>query len=175
MAVLHDWRICPRCGSALDRSDAPVRVSCPNCGFVGFANPKPTASAFVVDNAGRLLLARRAIEPFLGCWDTPGGFVEEGEHPLDALRRELREETSLEVEPGRFVGVWMDEYGPDPDAQSTLNLYWEASVLSGEPRPADDVAELAWFDPDDLPPRSEFAFTALADAIDGWLSSRNGP
>jgi ADP-ribose pyrophosphatase YjhB (NUDIX family) len=175
MAVLHDWRICPRCGSALDLGDAPARVSCPICGFVAFANPKPTASAFVVDDAGRVLLARRAIEPFLGCWDTPGGFIEEGEHPLDALRRELREETSLEVAPGRFVGVWMDDYGSGPDAQSTLNLYWEATVVSGEPDPADDVAELAWFEPDALPPREEMAFTALADAIDGLLASRTSP
>jgi ADP-ribose pyrophosphatase YjhB (NUDIX family) len=175
MAVLHDWRICPRCGAGLDLGDAPAQVSCPNCGFVAFANPKPTASAFVVDGAGRVLLGRRAIEPFLGCWDTPGGFVEEGEHPLDALRRELREETSLEVEPVRFVGVWMDDYGSDPDSQSTLNLYWEARVVSGEPRPADDVAELAWFDPDELPPREEIAFTALADAIEGWRASRDSP
>jgi len=175
MAVLHDWRICPRCGSPLDLSESPARVSCPTCGFVAFANPKPTASAFVVDDVGRVLLARRAIEPFLGYWDTPGGFVEEGEHPLDALRRELQEETGLEVEPGRFVGVWMDEYGSDPDTQSTLNLYWEASIVSGEPHPADDVAGLAWFEPDALPAREEMAFTALSDAIDGWLALRNSP
>ena len=172
MAVLNGWQICPRCGAALDLDDAPACVSCPSCGLVVYANPKPTASAFVVDDSGRLLLVRRAIEPFLGCWDTPGGFVEEGEHPLDALRRELREETGLEVEPGRFVGIWMDDYGPSADAQSTLNLYWEASVVSGDPRPADDVAELGWFDPDRLPPREEIAFTALADAVEGWRSSR---
>jgi len=172
MAVLHGWRICPRCGAALDLDGAPARVSCPACGFVAYANPKPTASAFVVDDTGRVLLARRAIEPFLGCWDTPGGFVEEGEHPLDALRRELREETSLEIEPGRFVGVWMDHYERGPESQSTLNLYWEATVVSGEPQPADDVAELEWFDPDRLPPQEELAFTALPDALEAWRSTR---
>ena len=101
-------------------------------------------------------------------WDTPGGFVEEGEHPLDALRRELREETGLEVEPGLFAGAWIDTYGDEPGSASTLNLYWEAHIRSGELRAADDVAELAWFPLDALPP---LAFTIVADAIAGRRAS----
>lgn len=172
MAVLHGWRLCPRCGAELDLGLAPARAACPVCGFVAYANPKPTACAIVLDGDGRILLARRAGEPFKDCWDTPGGFVEEGEHPLDALRRELLEETGLEVEPGAFVGVWMDRYGDAPDAESTLNLYWEATVLSGAPRPADDVAELAWFHPDELPGRDELAFSTVADALATWRGGR---
>jgi len=58
----------------------------------------------VVDEAGRLLLARRSRDPDAGFWDTPGGFLDEAEHPVDGLRRELLEETGLEVEVGAFVG-----------------------------------------------------------------------
>jgi ADP-ribose pyrophosphatase YjhB (NUDIX family) len=167
MGVLDGWRLCPRCGSSLEREPGSAR--CPACGLVAYANPAPTACALVADEAGRLLLARRAHEPFQGLWDTPGGFVEEGEHPLDALRRELREETGLEVEPGRFVGVWMDAYGDGPGAASTLNLYWEARVVGGELRPADDVAELAWFARDELS-AVELAFATVGDALATWAS-----
>ena len=172
MAVLHGWRLCPRCGADLDLAETPARVSCPVCGFVGYANPKPCVCALVVDGEGRLLLTRRAVEPFAGLWDTPGGFVEEGEHPHDALRRELAEETGLVVEPGAFVGVWMDTYGDADDADSTLNLYYEVGVVSGDPRPDDDVAELRWFPADGLPGREELAFTTVAAALDAWRELR---
>jgi 8-oxo-dGTP diphosphatase len=168
MALLHGWKICPRCGAELDLADLPRRVACPVCGFVGYANPKPAAVALIADDSGRLLLGRRAAEPFKDCWDAPGGFVEEGEHPLDALRRELLEETGYVIEPGDFVGAWMDTYGDDADAQSTLNLYWEARIVAGEARPADDVAELAWFAPDALPPPGQLAFSTVGDALAFW-------
>ena len=62
-------------------------------------------SVLVEDGEGRVLLARRAVEPDRGLWDCPGGFLEEGEHPLDGLRRELAEETGLVAGPARFVGI----------------------------------------------------------------------
>jgi 8-oxo-dGTP diphosphatase len=120
-----------------------------------------------VDAEGRVLLVRRAGDPFRGYWDLPGGFLEEGEHPLEALRRELVEETGLAVEPDHFLGVWMDRYGDEADADATLNLYWTARVLGGEERAADDVSELCWFDRDGLPPPDELAFH-IADVLDAW-------
>ena len=63
-------------------------------------------------------------------WDVPGGFVEPLEHPEQAVRRELLEETGLEVAVGELIGVFADVYGEDGVA--TFNLYYSASVLSGE-------------------------------------------
>ena len=142
-------------------------MRCPACGFVLWANPAPTACALVEDGAGRLLLARRAREPFLGRWDTPGGFLEEDEHPLDALRRELLEEIGLEIEPGEYFGAWVDTY----DERFTLNLYWRAAAAAGEERPADDVSELRWFAREELPPRGELAFTTVPVVLDAWLAA----
>jgi ADP-ribose pyrophosphatase YjhB (NUDIX family) len=145
-----------------------VRVECGACGFVAYANPKPTASAVCVDEQGRVLLTRRAVEPRVGAWDLPGGFVDEQEHPLDALRRELREETGFEIEAVEFLGIWMDQYGGDSSAQTTLNLFWTARILGGEAEAADDVAELGWFDPEELPTKDELAFDCIALALAAW-------
>jgi ADP-ribose pyrophosphatase YjhB (NUDIX family) len=125
----------------------------------------------VADERGRVLLARRAHEPDAGLWDAPGGFLEEGEDPLDGLRRELREETGLEVEPGRFVGTFVDTYGVGPAAPPVLNLVWEVEVVGGEAAPADDVAELRWFPRDALPPEEEVAFRWLAPSLRDWVAN----
>ena len=170
MALLHGWRYCPRCKGELAHRDGAA--ACGACGFVAYANSAPTTNALVEDGEGRVLLARRGIEPDMGKWDVIGGFLDEYEHPLDGLRREVREETGLEVEPGEFVCATVDWYGEGPDAVATLNLTWTARILSGEPAPEDDVAELRWFTPDELPHPDELAFRRISEVLAAWRSLR---
>ncbi len=165
MGELEGWTFCPRCRNELAGEGA--RLACPECGFVVYASSKPTAGALCVDD-GRVLLARRAIEPFQGFWDIPGGFLDEGEDPLEGLRRELKEETGLEIEPEHFLGIWMDRYGGDSTAEATLNLYWTARVVDGQAAPADDVSELRWFDRDELPAADELAFENVPLVLAAW-------
>jgi ADP-ribose pyrophosphatase YjhB (NUDIX family) len=143
------------------------RVECPVCGFRNYASSKPTASALCVDDRGRVMLSKRAIPPFAGRWDFPGGFLEEGEHPLDAVRRELKEEAGVEIEPLDLLGIWMDRYGGDGAAAATMNLYYTARIIEGRPRPADDVAELRWFAPEEIP-RDELAFGHIDQVLAAW-------
>ncbi len=166
MGRVDGWRFCPRCAKELSHDHE--RVSCPACGFVAHSNSEPTACALIVDDQSRLLLVRRARDPFADTWDLPGGFLEEAEHPLDTLRRELKEETGLDVEPGEFVGAWLDRYGDGPDAPTTLNLYWTARIVGGEPRAGDDAAELRWFPRDKLPPDDEIGFPNVREVLRAW-------
>lgn len=171
MTSLRGWRWCPRCRAELELGEG--RARCGACGLAAYANSAPTANALVVDDHGRVLLAKRSIEPDKGLWDIPGGFLEEAEHPLDAVRRELREETGLEVEPLEFLCATVDRYGAGDDAEATLNLTWTARAVGGEPEPADDVDELRWFTPDELPPPEELAFTNVAEVLALWLGRRD--
>jgi ADP-ribose pyrophosphatase YjhB (NUDIX family) len=113
---------------------------------------------------GRLLLGRRAIEPAKGRWDIPGGFVQIDESAEEAARREVREETGLEVALRSYLGSFPDTYGPR--RLPILNLIFEAMPTGGELRAVSDVAELHWFSPADLP--REWAFPHQPEAIDAW-------
>jgi 8-oxo-dGTP diphosphatase len=164
VGLFDDWRHCPRCGAEIVPGDG--RAECGACGYVVYANPAPAACALCVDGEGRVLLTRRRWEPYAGMWDLPGGFLGEDEHPLDALRRELLEETGLEIQPVEWFGAFLVPYGEGPGARTVLNLVWTARVVGGTPRAADDVSELAWFAPDELPPLREIA---LAEPLARWL------
>ena len=96
MGILDGWRFCPLCSGPLRHERG--QAECEQCGTPVYANPIPGSQA-LIERDGSVLLGRRRDDPGAGLWDLPGGFVEEFEHPLDALRRELREETGLEIEP----------------------------------------------------------------------------
>jgi ADP-ribose pyrophosphatase YjhB (NUDIX family) len=84
--------------------DHRPRHVCTGCGAVHYQNPKIVAGC-VPEHDGRILLCRRAIEPRLGYWTIPAGFMENGETTQDAARRESLEEAQAEVEIGSLLAV----------------------------------------------------------------------
>ena len=139
------------------------------CGESTYLSPKPASCGVVVDAQGRVLIGRRAGDPRGGLWDVLGGFLDPGESPESGLVRELREEIGVDCTVGRYLGGFPDEYGDDGDA--TLNLAYECRIVAGEPRAADDVSELAWFAPSELPPSEEFAFRSSVEILDAWRAT----
>ena len=163
--MLRSFRFCPWCSGPLA---PPVgeRQDCAACGEPSYLNPKPTAGAVLLDAGGRVLLGRRGIEPYHGLWDIPGGFVQPGESLEQCVQRELLEEAGVQIAVGRLIGTFPDMYGDGGEA--TINAFFECRLLSGDPRPDDDVSELAWFAPDALPPADELAFDCVRAAFAAW-------
>lgn len=131
----------------------------------------PSVSVVIRDPAGRTLLARHSEGDV---WVTPGGAVEPLETPADAAVREVWEETGLEVELRRLIGVYG---GPEfvvtyanGDRTSYLMAAFEGRVRAGEPRPdGEEVLELRWFAPAELEalPLSDWMREILAGADGG--------
>jgi 8-oxo-dGTP diphosphatase len=122
-------------------------------------------AAVVQRDDGRFLLTRRLPESHLGgLWELPGGAVEEGESPPDALRRELLEELGVEVVVGAPVtfAFHRDEH------RDVVLLFYEADIVSGEPT-GRDGQEFGWFVAAELP----LLPTPPADAeLIAWLAER---
>jgi len=100
----------------------------------------------------RILLVERGKEPLKGYWSLPGGVVEVGETLEQAIRREVREETNLEIEIIKvleiFERIMRDKEGR-PEYHYVLIDYLCRST-TGDPKPADDVAKVEWVRRDDL-------------------------
>lgn len=106
------------------------------------ATPALTTDCVVFDGRGRVLLIRRKNPPFQGGYALPGGFVEIGERIEDACRRELSEETGLNVGKLRLVGVYSD---PERDPRGhTCSVAYLSQVDDAIPTAGDDAAAAEW-------------------------------
>lgn len=159
-------RYCLHCGAPLASReiDGHRRPVCPACGWVYYPDPK-VAVAVLVGRDGRILLNRRAIEPGRGRWSFPSGYVNRGEALEEAARREVREETSLDVEIEDLFGVYSERGNP------VVLVVYTARAAEGEPRAGSEVSEVGWFLPDALPP---MAFPHDHEIVARWAATRAG-
>jgi ADP-ribose pyrophosphatase YjhB (NUDIX family) len=166
VGVLDTWRFCPRCGRALNVEDD--HRACAACGERYWANSVPGVQA-VIERDGRVLLGRRREDPGKGKWDLPGGFLHEGEEALDGLRREVREETGLEIEPAAFLGTWNEPYWD----RVVLCLTWLAHVTGGSEQAGDDLVELRWFAAGERPVGAGLAFATFDEILSLWAGQQH--
>lgn len=108
--------------------------------------PPCTVDAVLVDERDRVLLIERRNPPY--GWALPGGFVDPGERMDEAARREVHEETGLDLE-GLFQFATYSDPDRDPRGQTISTVYGARPI--GEPRAATDATRTAWFPLTDLP------------------------
>lgn len=109
-------------------------------------HPVPAVAAVMVQD-GRVLLVRRGREPSKGKWSVPGGSVEWGETLHDALKREVREETGLQIEVDGLAGVFdliVDDSSSISPGYHYVIVDYFAHPVAGELRPGDDASDVRW-------------------------------
>jgi ADP-ribose pyrophosphatase YjhB (NUDIX family) len=151
---MKDIRFCSFCGGPLcvKHLEGRDRLVCLVCQEIIYENPTPAACVVLLDDYQRLLLVRRSVEPRIGSWCLPGGFIEVGEHPEQAALRELQEETGLIGAIERLIGV---RTNPAPIQRAVLLVCYLVTRYSGIPLPGDDASDIGFFPINDLP---EIAF-----------------
>ena len=151
---------CQRCGHRLAEKsiESKPRLYCPDCGHIAFLDPK-VAAAVLVMMEGRIVMVKRGVEPAMGRWAFPSGFVDRGESVEDAAVREVKEETGLDVRLTGLVGLYSSTGSP-----IVLAVY-AAEVTGGRLRAGHDAKETALFHPDELPP---LAFPHDDQIVSDW-------
>jgi len=142
-----------------------LRRFCKNCNQPLYENPIPAACTILTNKAGCLLLVKRSVEPKIGLWCLPGGFMELGETPEQTALRELKEETGL-------IGKISQLISADSSTSAVYNtvalICYTITEYSGSPAAGDDASDLGFFSPDKLP---EIAFKTHKKFINLFYTS----
>jgi ADP-ribose pyrophosphatase YjhB (NUDIX family) len=163
-----DPKFCLRCGAGLRMTyvaeERCRRLVCAQCRFIHYQNPKVVAATLPVRN-GKIYLLRRNIEPSLGRWTFPAGYMELGEDAMSAAARETREEICCRVADLRLHNVY--SY---PDS-GVVTVVFRARVIGAEPRPGAESQCVQAFRPSEIPWR-DLAFRSTFHALRDWVHLR---
>jgi ADP-ribose pyrophosphatase YjhB (NUDIX family) len=162
-----EFRFCPKCGGNLDKrivkTSEPRRLVCQTCSFIFYQDPKVVAGTLFTLNDGIVLL-KRGVEPALGKWVFPGGYVDRGESVRDAAIRETKEECQLDVELGPLLNVYSYPRSPN------VIVVYTAEVIGGTLSAADESTDADVFSPKQLP-WHDLAFDSTRDALNDYIKS----
>ena len=160
-----DYRFCPPCGGKLAprvlKEGEPFRLVCGDCGFIFYLDPKVAACTICMVDGGIVLL-KRSIEPRLGTWVFPGGFVDRGEPVAAAAVRETLEESKLRV---TLTGI-LDVYS-FPSSEVVVVVY-AAEVVGGTLGAGDECSDARAFPPESIP-WGELAFESTRAALRDYV------
>lgn len=164
----NEKRYCPYCGGPLTtrENEGRARLYCENEARFVYENPIPAATGLVLDERGRILLVLRNKEPGKNQWGLPGGFVETGESPAEAAKREIEEEAGIKAFGPTLVDVIYQE--SDFYSSSLLIIGYHFDGYKGEMKAGDDAEDVRFFDTDELP---ELAFESHRAIIDRCLET----
>jgi 8-oxo-dGTP diphosphatase len=155
---------CPRCGSKLvaELHSGKIRPSCPNCAWVYFPDPKVAVAVLITKNE-EVLLVQRTYDPQKGLWTLPSGFVDAGEDPIEAAKRECVEETGLKIKDVQLLDVIFSQ---EHLRGASILIIYQAAIQSGTLQSGDDANQAEFFSLQILPP---LAFSSTQNILDRYV------
>jgi 8-oxo-dGTP diphosphatase len=155
---------CPHCGSLLTEQfhSGKLRPSCPHCKWVYFPDPK-VAVAVLIKLGDQILLVQRRYDPKRDHWTLPSGYVDAGEDPRQAVKRECLEETGLMIKNISLLDVI---YSQEHSQGASILILYHADVKAGHLKAGDDAKQAAFFDINHLP---LLAFESTKDILTAFF------
>ncbi|VAW77369.1 MutT/Nudix family protein [hydrothermal vent metagenome] len=162
-------KFCSNCAtpviSRIPEDDHRHRFVCPSCESIFYHNPKVITGCIVSYN-DQILLCRRAIEPRLGLWTIPAGFLENDETSDEGAKRETFEESLAEVQDLELFCLYNIPH------ISQIYMIYRARMLKSEYSPTPESSEVSLFSEQDIP-WHDLAFPVVTAALQHFFKQRN--
>tara|TARA_B100001750_G_C15149883_1_gene419014 strand:- start:13 stop:579 length:567 start_codon:yes stop_codon:yes gene_type:complete len=160
---------CIKCGSAnieflIPKGDNKPRFVCSDCDFVFYQNPKIVAGC-IIESKEKILLCKRAIDPQLGKWTLPAGFMENNETIEQAALRESWEEACAAVEKLSLFAVYSLPH------ISQVYVMFKGQLKGDEAKPGEETEEI-WFCSEAEIPWDHLAFPVITETLEIYFSDR---
>ncbi|NPD92545.1 NUDIX hydrolase [Xylanibacter muris] len=173
MHPLKKFEYCPVCGDRHFENNSEKSKKCENCGFELFGNPSAAVAAFILNEKNELLVEERAKNPAKGTLDLPGGFADINETAEEAIKREVKEETGLEIESVSYLYSLPNLYHYSDMDINTLDIFFRCRVKDESVlHPGDDAKACKWVSITELRPE-QFGLESVSRAIRKFIASRN--
>ena len=172
MHPLEKFRYCPVCGSKHFVENDQKSKKCENCGFVYYLNPSAATAAFILNDKNELLVLTRKKEPAKGTLDLPGGFTDIGETAEEGMRREVKEETGLEVTESKYIFSYPNVYYYSGFHVPTMDFFFLCKVKDcKDVKASDDAASYQWIPLNEIH-TEQFGMRSIRRALNELLVSR---
>ena len=159
---------CPNCSAKIEyqipAGDNRLRAVCTQCQSIHYQNPRLVVGTIPVWQS-QILLCRRAIEPRLGFWTLPAGFMENGESTAQGAARETDEEAGAHIEMGELFSVI------DVPQVRQVHVFYLATVLSPVFNPGEESLEVQLFSEADIPWK-DIAFRTVSQTLEWFFEDR---
>ena len=134
---------CQTCGGFTRKKERKENLmfKCPNCGTIYYPKPAPAVAGIII-KSGKLLLVKRNIEPGKGKWALPSGFINYGEEPLKALKREMKEELGIDIQE---AALFTAKIGKAHKDKLVLGLFYLVNSHRGRIRLSGENSDANWF------------------------------
>lgn len=154
-----------RFGRKVPEGDTHERLVCGDCGYIQYDNPKVIAGVVPIYE-GKVLLCTRAIEPRVGFWTVPAGFLELGESPAEGAAREAVEEANAVIEVGDLIGVYTIRH------IGQIQMFYRGTLAEPSFSAGEESLETKLFEWEDIP-WEDLAFPTIKWALRDYERNQN--
>jgi len=132
-----------------------------------------TVAGAIVEKDGKILLVQEGQPKAYGLWNTPAGWLDQGENVLEGAKREVKEETGFDVKINGLLGVYVGPSLKDPNL-IVIKIIFRSSIVGGELQfSKDELLDVKWFKPSEILAMKDSQLRGIRKEIEDFVANKS--